>query len=93
MVTLSTRWEFIYKLHLETHIWHLKRNSIDQAKSEVRVCVEWMFGNVTNYYKFVDFKKQLKIGLSPVRKIRLVCGIPQNVHTCIYGNIVSEYFN
>ena len=42
------------------------------ATSEVRVSVEWMFGTITNYYKLIDFKKQLKIGMSPVGKIYLV---------------------
>ena len=65
----------------------------DEAMSEVRVSVEWMFGTITNYYKFVDFKKQLKIGMSPVGKIYLVCGILQNAHICLYGNLVSDCFN
>ena len=60
--------------------------------SEVRVAVEWMFGCISNYYKFVEFQKQLKIGLSPVGKMYLVCGILQNAHTCLYGNIISDYF-
>ena len=62
----------------------------NEAMSEVRVSVEWMFGTITNYYKFVDFKKQLKIGVSPVGKIYLVCGILQNAHTCLYENLASH---
>ena len=65
----------------------------NERMSEVRIAVEWMFGTITNYYKFIDFKQQLKIGLSPIGKIYLVCGILQNAHTCLYGNIVSEYFD
>lgn len=45
--------------------------------SEVRVAVEWMLGCISNYYKFVEFHKQLQIGLSPVGKMYLVCGILQ----------------
>ena len=60
--------------------------------SEVIVAIEWMFGCISNYYKFVEFQKQLKIGLSPVGKMYLVCGILQNAHTCLYGNIISDYF-
>lgn len=67
--------------------------SFNQRMSAVRVSVEWMFGTITNYYKFMDFKNQLKIGLSPVGKMYLVCGILQNAHTCLYGNIVSDYFD
>lgn len=65
----------------------------NEAMSEVRVSVEWMFGTITNYYKFADLKKQLKIGMSPVGKTYFVCGILQNPHTCLFGNLVSDYLN
>ena len=41
--------------------------------SEVRVAVEWLFGNITNYFKFIDFKSQLQINLSSVGKFYIVC--------------------
>ena len=59
---------------------------------EVRVVVEWLFGKTKAYFKFVDFKTQLKVGLSSIGKICLVCGLLQNARTCLYGNKVSEYF-
>ena len=31
--------------------------------SFVRVTVEWLFGNIINDFKFLDFKKNLKIGM------------------------------
>ena len=31
----------------------------NKAMSKVRVAVEWLFGNITNYFKFIDFKSQL----------------------------------
>ena len=46
----------------------------NERMSEVRVAVEWMFVTI-NYYKFTDFKQELKVGLSPIGKIYLVCGI------------------
>ena len=30
----------------------------NKAMSEVRVTVEWFFGNIKNYFKFIDFKKK-----------------------------------
>ena len=36
--------------------------------SSVRVTVEWLFGDVINDFKFLDFKKNLKIGMSSVGK-------------------------
>lgn len=65
----------------------------NQSMSAVRTSVEWLFGLIKNYFKFVDFKKNLKIGLSAVGKTYCVSSILQNAHTCLYGNIVSEYFD
>ena len=41
-------------------------NEWNKAMSSVRVSVEWVFGDVINYYKFLDFRKNLKIQLSAV---------------------------
>lgn len=42
---------------------------LDKLMSQVRVVVEWVFGDIVNYFKFLDFKKNLKIGLSAVGKM------------------------
>ena len=62
--------------------------------SSVRTSVEWLFGLVSNYFKFVDFKEMQKIGMSPVGKVYIVCSILQNAHTCLYlySNLSSETF-
>ena len=58
---------------------------------EVRVAVEWLFDEIKTYFKFVEVKTQLKVGLSSTGKIYLVCGLLQDARTCLYGNKVSEY--
>ena len=63
-----------------------------KAMKEVRVAVEWLFGEIKTYFKFVDFKTQLKVGLSSIGKIYLLCELLQNARTCLYGNKVLEYF-
>ena len=65
----------------------------NREMSLVRVSVEWMFGNITNYFSFVDFKRQMKLHLSPVGKIYFVAALLQNAHTCLYGNLVSDFFD
>lgn len=65
----------------------------NKVMSQVRVTVEWLFGNITNFFKFIDFKKQMKIGLSPVGKLYVVCALLENARTCVYGNNVSSFFN
>ena len=46
-----------------------------------------------NYLKFLDKKKNLKIGSNAVGKMYLSCALIQNVHTCLYGSTTSKYFN
>ena len=36
----------------------------NKAMSEVRVSVEWLFGDIINSFKFLDYKKNLKL---PIR--------------------------
>ena len=64
----------------------------NQSMSSVRVAVEWIFGDITNCFKFVDLKKNLKIGLSQVGKMYIVCAILRNALTCLDGNTTSKFF-
>ena len=59
---------------------------------DIRVAVEWLFDEIKTYFKSVDSKTQLEVGLSSVGKIYFFCGLLQNVRTSLYGNKVSEYF-
>ena len=60
--------------------------------SQVRVSVEWLFGDVVNYFKFLDFKKVLKICLSAIGKIYIICALMHNARACLYGSTTSEFF-
>ena len=64
----------------------------NKAMSSVTVSVEWLFGDIVEYFKFVDFKKNLKIGLSSIGKMYIVCALLRNALTCLYGNTTSEFF-
>ena len=64
----------------------------NKAMSAVRISVEWLFGDIINYFKFLDFKKNLKISLSAVGKMYMACAILRNALTCMYGNSTSEFF-
>jgi hypothetical protein len=54
--------------------------------SSVRECVEWEFGKMLMNFAFLDFRKNLKVLLSPVGKYYLVGGLLANCRTCIFGN-------
>ena len=60
--------------------------------SATRVSVEWLFGDIINYFKFLDLKKNLKIGLSSIGKMYIVAALLRNALTCMYGNQTAEYF-
>ena len=61
------------------------------SMSTVRSSVEWIFGDI-NYFKFLDFKKKLKIGLNAVGKMFVTCVLMQNARSILYGSATSEYF-
>lgn len=65
----------------------------NKAMSEVGVSVELFVGNICNCFKFIDFKKQMKVHLSTVGKMYFVCVLLENAQTCLYGNQVSEMFD
>lgn len=64
----------------------------NKAMSNVRSSVEWLSGDIINYFKFMDLKKNLKIGMSCVGKMYVVCALFRNALTCLYGNQTSQYF-
>ena len=66
----------------------------NKSMSTVRESVKWIFNDIATYFKFLDFKKNLKIGLSSVGKMYVVCALLRNAHafTCLYGNQTSTFF-
>ena len=68
------------------------QQDFNTSMSTVRSSVEWIFGDIVNYFKFLDFKKNLKIGLSAVGKMFVTCALMQNARSILYGSVTSEYF-
>ena len=66
--------------------------AFNDSMSNVRTSVEWLFGDIVEYFKFMDFKKVLKIGLRSIGKLYVVCALLRNALTCIYGNSTSKFF-
>ena len=58
--------------------------NFNKGMSSVRVSVEWLFGDIVEYFKFVDFKKNLKIRLSSVGKdVQCLCLIKKCINMLI----------
>ena len=66
--------------------------AFNKSMSTARVSVEWIFGDICNYFKFIDFKKNLKIGLSSVGKMYMVSALFRNALTCLQENLTSNFF-
>ena len=66
--------------------------AFNKSMSNVRTAVEWLFGDIVEYFMFKDFKKNLKIGLSTFGKLYVACALLRNALTCLYGNSTSSYF-
>lgn len=64
----------------------------NESMSSVRESVEWLFADIVNYFKFLDFKKNLKLQLSAVGKFYIVAAILRNALTCMYFNETSKFF-
>ena len=64
----------------------------NESMSKTRVAVEWVFGDIVQYFAFLDFKKNLKICLSQVGKMYIVCALLRNALTCKYGNSTAMFF-
>jgi hypothetical protein len=56
--------------------------------NHVRVSVEWLFGNIVNYFK--SLKRIWKLDL--FLKMYVVGALLRNALTCLYKNITSMYF-
>ena len=59
---------------------------------QVRVSVEWIFGDIFNWFAFMYFKKNLKVALSAVGKMCTVCAILFNAQIYMSGNTTANFF-
>ena len=83
------------RVHLQTPFHHLPlappMQDYNESMSAVRIAVEWLFGDTTNSFKFLDYKN-LKIGLSSVGKMYVVSALLRNAITCLYDKETNDYF-
>ena len=83
-----------HRVHLQRPFQHglltQQMQNFNGSMSKVCSSVEWIFGDIINYFKFLDFKKDLKLDLRPTWKMYIVCASLRN--TCLYGDKTSEFF-
>ena len=70
----------------------LHQQQFTKSMSSARVSVESVFNDIIKCFKFLGFKKNLKVGLNAVGRMYIVCTLIQNAYTILYGSVTSEYF-
>jgi hypothetical protein len=65
---------------------------INGVFSKLRVCVEWGFAANANLFSFADFPRQMRMFVSPIGRIYVVCVLLRNAYACLYGNETSTFF-
>lgn len=70
-----------------------EKEACNRSMSEVRTPTEWIFPDVFNSYKFLDYQNSHKISLDYVSKLHVVCCLVRNALTCYYGNETATFFN
>ena len=68
------------------------QKDFNKSMSQVRISVEWIFGDIIKWFAFMDFKKNLKVALTAVGKMYIVCALLANARTCMYGNTTATFF-
>jgi len=82
------------RVHLQTGYRNANLTQQQQlfntSMSEVRITVEWAFGEIVSNWGILDCKRKQMIGLSAIGKFYLVATLLRNALTCLYGSrIVS----
>ena len=61
-----------------------QQHRFNKSMSQVRVCVEWTFGKICQYFTYIDFKRNNKVLLQPIAKYYMVAALLTNCHTCLF---------
>ena len=64
----------------------IAEKDFNKSMSQVRISVEWTFGKMSQYFTYVDLKRNnnILILLQPVGKYYAVAALLTNCHTCLW---------
>lgn len=66
--------------------------AFNKKMNRVRISVEWGFGKITQYFAYLNFRKNQTVLLQPIGKYYIVASVLINYHTCLYGSNTGKYF-
>lgn len=69
-----------------------RQKIFNRDMSALRVHVEYGFGKIIQLFAFLDFKKNQKLLLQPIKLQYIVAALLSNCHTCMNGSQISDYF-
>ena len=61
--------------------------------SRSRISSEWGFGRCGVLWNCLRLKEKMQVYEMPVASMYFTAWLLTNCHTCMYGNVVSAYFN
>jgi hypothetical protein len=64
----------------------------NSCMAKARIAVEWAFKNITQFWSFLDFKREMKIFKTPIGQFYMNGAFLTNCHNCFYGNQTGEHF-
>jgi len=70
-----------------------RQKQFNADMAALRVCVEYGFGKILQYFSYSDFKKTQKILLQPVKQMYYVATVLTNCLVCLRGTQVCDYFH
>jgi hypothetical protein len=76
----------------QRRLTELHRN-FNAEMSSLRVSVEYGFGKIVQQFAFLDYKKNQKLYMQPLKEQYFVAALLINCQTCMRGNQISEYFD
>ncbi len=79
-----------YKSH---RILTEREKTFNEKMSALRINVEYGFGKILQYFAFVDYKKNQKILLQPLKQMYIVAAILANCLTCFHGSQICDAFD
>lgn len=59
----------------------------------LRESVEWSFSGIVRLFSFIDYPKNLKLFLSPIAEMFIVCVVLRNVYCCLHANETATFFH
>ena len=82
---------FLYRMY--KGVLSVAQQMFNKEMSPLRVSVEWGFGKIVALWPFLDYRNKFQVLLSPCGLYFGVANVLTNMHTCLYGSIVSRRFD